>query len=61
MAHQEVNKQEQHSTNNYHIVACRLCGEILLFPKNFYSIEQLYGYECQECKRKINLLDWSDK
>ena len=31
-------------------VACRFCGEIMLFPKETYKPEQLAGYECANCK-----------
>ncbi len=33
--------------------ACRLCGEITLFPKKTYKQEQLVGYECANCKSVI--------
>ena len=30
----------------YFPVACRLCGEIMLFPKESYKKSQLIGWEC---------------
>lgn len=36
-------------------VACRLCGEIMLFPKETYRPEQLAGYECTNCKRIMRM------
>ena len=35
--------------------ACRLCGEIMLFPKEFYKPEELAAYECANCKRIMRL------
>ena len=35
--------------------SCRLCGEIMLFPKETYKPEQLAGYECSNCKRIMKL------
>lgn len=29
--------------------ACRLCGEIELFPRNFYKPNELKAYECANC------------
>lgn len=27
-------------------VACRICGEVMLFPKGLYSKKDLAGWEC---------------
>ena len=35
--------------------ACRICGEITLYPKKFYKPEELEGYECANCKMQRRL------
>lgn len=35
--------------------SCRLCGEIMLFPKKFYKPDELKSYECANCKKIMKL------
>ena len=37
-------------------VACRLCGEVMLFSSKFYKEEDLVGYECANCKMILKLM-----
>lgn len=37
-------------------VACRICGEVVLFPYGMYDPKdkQLQGYECADCRRLLD-------
>ena len=41
------------TTMTYHIVHCRICDDVFLFPKEIYKKCDLIGYECINCKRQI--------
>lgn len=34
-------------------VPCRICDEVMLFPKKNYTEEQCIGYECYECRNRM--------
>ncbi len=34
------------------IVVCRICNEVMLYPKSTYKPEMFIGWECQMCKRR---------
>lgn len=45
----------QYLDEDYFLVKCRLCGEEMLYPK-IYNKEELIGYECPTCTRKLRTL-----
>lgn len=43
-------------------VACRICDEVILFPKENYTEEQCIGYECFECRVRKELIGlWNNE
>lgn len=32
--------------------ACRICNDVMLFPKSTYRKEMLVGWECSECRKR---------
>lgn len=39
--------------DGYFPVCCRICGEIILYPKEHYRQEDFQSYKCADCKRII--------
>lgn len=38
-------------------VACRLCGEVVLYPSKFFKKDELANYECPDCKKWLRLYE----
>ena len=45
--------RERWKKEGYIVVACRLCGDLMLFSKDHYTEQDLIGYECPSCLRRI--------
>ena len=34
-------------------VVCRICNEVMLYPKAHYNPKNFIRWECQECRRRF--------
>lgn len=43
---------ERWERDGWFAVVCRICNEVMLYPKPTYKPEMFVGWECRECQRR---------